>query len=400
MPSTAADVLILAGSYLVGAVPFGYLIGLSQGVNLFAVGSGNIGATNVGRTLGPAYGVLCFVLDFLKGAGPVWAAAAVGGSDLLRVGAAAVAFLGHLFPVYLGFRGGKGVATGAGSVAALAPGPTAVAALAWAAVALASRYVSLASVAAVAALSTARLVAAPAADPITLYVLGGSLAVAAKHRANVRRLLSNTENRIGDRPMRHTLLKMLYLLAVGTWCGGAAFFNFGTALPIFDSFKKVVADGPSDRTAYVEIVPATADDETKKNLANALAGAAVGPVFPRYFAMQAVCGTIALITALGWWHAPGRVHRWRVGVIASALLLVAVGWPISNEVSELRVKRFAPDPAVAAAARDAFGPTHLVSLGLSVVTVGLAGVGLALGAKLPDENRPQMNAGERRSEKN
>src|SRR3954466_5086666 len=113
-------------SYLVGAVPFGYIVARLRGVDIFAAGSGNIGATNVGRVLGRKFGILVFVLDFLKGAGPTavarllasrlteesWAA---GGG--LEVGAAVAAFVGHCFPIYLGFRGGKGVATGAGTVA-------------------------------------------------------------------------------------------------------------------------------------------------------------------------------------------------------------------------------------------------------------------------------------------
>ncbi|HSQ57763.1 MAG TPA: glycerol-3-phosphate acyltransferase, partial [Gemmata sp.] len=124
MSPLAVAILLLAGSYLTGAIPFGYIVGRMRGVNLFAAGSGNIGATNAARVLGPGYGVLVFVLDFLKGAGPVafilpvacavapGADLALGQPDLLRVGAAALAFLGHLFPIYLGFRGGKGVATG------------------------------------------------------------------------------------------------------------------------------------------------------------------------------------------------------------------------------------------------------------------------------------------------
>ena len=146
-------VAVLVGSYLIGGVPFGYLLGRWHGVDLFAVGSGNIGATNVGRVLGRRAGVVCFVLDFLKGAGPVALAGWLGGSDAVRVGAAALAFAGHLFPVALGFRGGKGVATGAGTIAVLVPGPTVVAVVAWVVVVLAFRYVSLASLAAVVGLT-------------------------------------------------------------------------------------------------------------------------------------------------------------------------------------------------------------------------------------------------------
>src|SRR5262245_43571099 len=116
-------VVILVASYLFGAVPFGYLIARARGVDLFKVGIGNIGATNVGRVLGKKFGIVAFVLDFLKGAIPVAAAVPVanaidptapdafGHESALRVLAGLLAFMGHLFPVYLKFKGGKGVAT-------------------------------------------------------------------------------------------------------------------------------------------------------------------------------------------------------------------------------------------------------------------------------------------------
>ena len=160
MPPLVVAILLLLFAYLIGAIPFGYLIGRLSGVNLFEAGSGNIGATNAARVLGRRVGVAVFVLDFLKGVVPVAAIVpiaqslasgaerALGPPDVLRVGAAALAFLGHLFPVYLGFRGGKGIATGAGTVFVLAPGPATFAVLTWIVVLFASR-VSLASLAAV-----------------------------------------------------------------------------------------------------------------------------------------------------------------------------------------------------------------------------------------------------------
>lgn len=398
MPTVAASVPLVV-AYLVGALPFGYLVGRLRGVDLFAAGSGNIGATNAARVLGRPFGVLVFVLDFLKGAVPVACAvpladaleaggsAAFGAPDVLRVGAAALAFLGHLFPVYLGFRGGKGVATGAGTVFVLVPGPAALAVLTWAVVLFASRIVSLASLAAATILVLARLAITPGAFevenlPVTLYLIVATGFVIAKHRANVRRLAAGTESRIGDFAMRDTVVRGLHVLALGLWFGGAAFFNFGTAPAVFASFKEVVANSPSDRTAGVPIVPATASDKEKDALANALAGSAVGPVFPRYFAMQLVCGVVALVTALSWWKL-GGVHRWRGIVVVAALVSVAIGSPISDEVSRLRPLRFVSDEAAANAARAAFAAWHLASLALSFVTVCLAGVALALAAKLP-----------------
>ncbi len=391
--------LLWGASYLIGAIPFGYLIARMKGVDLFKAGSGNIGATNVGRTLGRKYGLLVFTLDFLKGSGPVAAVVplarshgpdaetALGSPDALRVGAALLAFLGHLFPVYLGFRGGKGVATGAGAVFVLVPGPAVLAALGWVVTALATRFVSLSSIVAVAVLVLARVAGTP--DPfgpghwvVTTFCVVGSALVVVKHRGNIRRLLAGTENRIGDGPMRQTLLRGLHLLALGFWFGGAAFFNFVSAPAIFDSFKQVVNEGPSDRTALQTIIAPDAPQPAKDALASALAGSAIGPIFPKYFLMQAVCGAVALVTALTWFRA-GAVGRWRVYLIGLALVLVAASWPISEHVSQLRIERFQSD-----AARAAFGPWHLVSLFLSLMTTCLAGVALALAAKIND---PQIS---------
>jgi acyl-phosphate glycerol 3-phosphate acyltransferase len=393
-------VLLFLLAYLVGSIPFGYLIGRARGVNLFHAGSGNIGATNAGRVLGRGWGALVFLLDFLKGAIPVAAIVPAARSfgpvelsaEVLRVGAAALAFLGHLFPIYLGFRGGKGVATGAGTIIVLVPGPAALAILGWAVVLLVTRMVSLASLAAVTILVTSWLLGTPApfaaeSLPTTLYLLAGTLTVIVKHRGNIQRLLAGTENRIGDFSMRETLVRSLHVVALGLWFGGAAFFNFVAAVPIFDSFKNVVATSPSDRTAYVDIVPPGATEETKKALASALAGAAVGPIFPRYFALQAVCGAIAFFTALAWWKSGRRVDRWRVAIILCGVILTAGGWPISNFVSELRMLRFDSLQAVRESAAASFQTWHLVSLFLSLTTTVLAGAALALAGNLPDRRK-------------
>jgi acyl-phosphate glycerol 3-phosphate acyltransferase len=405
MPAPLIAVLLVLAAYLIGSVPVGYLIGRARGVDLFREGSGNIGATNVGRVLGRNTGIAVFVLDFLKGVVPVAVieplartidpsiVGSLGIVGALPVGAAAATFLGHLFPVFLGFRGGKGVATGAGAVAVLVPVPFLIALAAWVLTVLCSRIVSLASLIAAAVLSLIRLIST--ADPFgpiqiaaTGFCLAGSLLVIVKHRANVRRLVAGTENQIGDSAMRHTVLRILHVFAVGTWFGGAGFFNFVVAPSLFRSFDEVVATAPSDRTAHVPIIPTETTDEQKKNLGRALAGAAVGPVFPMYFAMQLGCGVVAVATALGWRNAEGgrRVHSVRVWVTASALITVVVGWTLSDKVSALRLERFDPNPAIAKSAGDAFAAWHLASLGLSVVTVALAGVALAMAATLPRES--------------
>ena len=381
--------LLLLVAYLVGAIPFGYLIGRLRGVDLFKVGSGNIGATNAGRVLGRKFGILVFVLDLLKGVGPVVAAGFAESESVnaLRAGAAALAFLGHLFPIWLGFRGGKGVATGLGAVSVLAPIPAAAAFATWIVVMLASRTVSLASLAAVVALVLARLTQpAPFSSdelPITLFLLFGAAVVTVKHRSNIGRLRAGTESQLRDFPMRESIVRGLHVLALGLWFGGAGFFNFVAAPKIFQSFDSVAKGGASDRTAGVAI--ANGLDETQKDqLGKALAGAAVGPIFPAYFALQIVCCSIALITAFSWMKHPGRVHRNRVMVLAAALVVIAVSIPIGNYVSDLRVLRFDMDKAIADKAKEDFGPWHFVSLVHSMFSVLLAGIALAMAAALPD----------------
>src|SRR4051794_28373906 len=156
-PATLGITILTA--YLIGAIPFGYLIARWRGVDIFREGSGNIGATNVGRVLGRRFGILVFLLDLAKGALPALVAGRIAqgwtdgpdellGPDGLRVSAGLAALLGHLFSIYLRFRGGKGVATGAGVVAVLLPGPALGALLTWVTVVIATRTISLGSLSA------------------------------------------------------------------------------------------------------------------------------------------------------------------------------------------------------------------------------------------------------------
>lgn len=403
MSPTLAAVLTVLASYLIGAIPFGYLIGWAKGVNLYRVGSGNIGATNVGRVLGRRYGLLAFVLDFLKGALPAAlalraatalhpdAGTAFGFAEVLPVAAGSAAFLGHLFPIYLGFWGGKGVATGAGVVAVLVPGPTAVAVLAWVTVLLATRQVSAASLAAAAAIMVARLASVPGAfaEPqwvATVFVLLAATFVIIKHRSNVKRLLAGTENRIEDGDRRVTLLRAFHVAAVGWWFGAAAFFNYMAALPIFRSFAEVVATQPNNRTAQFKILPDGSSDADREALASALAGAAVAPLFPRYFLLATLCSLVVAATAYGFrlMDPAVRIHRWRFWLAVVAAALVAGGWPLSEYVSRLSADRWGSDAAVATAAKAAFGSWHLASLAGSALTTLLAGVLLLLAAMPPE----------------
>src|SRR5262245_17846912 len=204
--------LLVVFAYLVGAIPFGYLVARWRGVDILHQGSGNIGATNVARVLGKRLGLLVFVLDFAKGALPTavgaWLDRQSSGeglpSGLFPVLAGLAAFLGHVFPIYLRFHGGKGVATGAGVVAVLLPGPTAAAFLTWFVIVVLTRYISLASVLAAFALCLFR-VATPAPFAaesviITLFCLVAAGLVLLRHRSNITRLIQGTENRLQDSP--------------------------------------------------------------------------------------------------------------------------------------------------------------------------------------------------------
>jgi glycerol-3-phosphate acyltransferase PlsY len=189
---------LLAGAllfgYLLGSIPFGLLITRAAGLgDVRKIGSGNIGATNVLRTGKKGLAALTLLLDALKGTAAVLIAWQFGLEAALAAGLGA--FLGHLFPVWLGFKGGKGVATYLGVLVALAWQGALVFAAAWLIVAFVTRYSSLAA-----------LVAAVAV-PVALYFLGApavaglfvlmSLIVFVKHRANIARLMAGTESRIG-----------------------------------------------------------------------------------------------------------------------------------------------------------------------------------------------------------
>jgi acyl-phosphate glycerol 3-phosphate acyltransferase len=387
MPSLQATIGVLV-SYLVGAVPFGVVVARAKGVDLFKVGSGNIGATNVGRALGRRYGVLVFLLDFAKGAVPAaLMLAAFGTAAGVAAGLAAV--LGHLFPLYLKFRGGKGVATGLGAVAVLLPGPTAAAALAGVTVLVSTRYMSLASLTGALTLAVARLLSVPAPFAageriLTGFSLLAAALVAVRHRANVARLAAGTENRIADSPRLEMLARVLHVLALGLWFGAGVFFSFLAAPSLFATFEGMAGGPPA-------WLPLPAD--LAREQGTRLAGAAVGPMFPLYFALQGACGLVAVVTALTWarQYPAARVHRWRFIVLTLAVVLVLLGWPLVGEVSDLRVARYAADTATADAARAAFATWHTVSLLLNMATVALAGAGLALAAALPDRN-PQAES--------
>lgn len=210
--------LLIPLAFLCGSIPFGLLIARSRAIDIRTHGSGNIGATNVWRVLGRGPGLTCFILDVLKGFIPTLAAGLWTGlismhtiaprDAWLWVAVMAAAILGHMFTPFAGFKGGKGVATALGAMLGMYPYLTlpALALLAvWILAAAIWRYVSLASCIAAAALPA--LVygfAWRAGDPtapgiIPFYLVTASIGalVIVRHRANIKRLLSGTENRIG-----------------------------------------------------------------------------------------------------------------------------------------------------------------------------------------------------------
>lgn len=193
-----AAAAVVGAAFLIGSIPFPYLFTRRRGIDLRAVGSGNVGATNVLRVASPATAMTVLALDATKGSVAVWLADAVSRHGTLAVVAGLAAVAGHVYPPWLGFRGGKGMATTAGVFAVLAPAATAVAALIFAAIIAASRYVSLGSLGAMAALPP--LTAWFGAPPT---VFAGACAAAAlvvvTHRGNVRRLWLGTERRLGQR---------------------------------------------------------------------------------------------------------------------------------------------------------------------------------------------------------
>jgi len=201
LPHAPGDLLALGLSYLLGAVPFGLvLIRLVRGVDLRTIGSGNIGATNAMRAGGKPLGLLVFALDCLKGwAAVAWIAPGLGaagpdGLDALRVGCGAAAVLGHCFPAYLRFRGGKGVATACGALVGLDSRVFLAGGAVWLVTAALTRYVGLASIAMGAGFVAAAWLLDAAERPE--LVVGAALLfvlILARHRSNITRMLAGTE---------------------------------------------------------------------------------------------------------------------------------------------------------------------------------------------------------------
>nr|WP_246525328.1 glycerol-3-phosphate 1-O-acyltransferase PlsY [Geomobilimonas luticola] len=189
------EILLVIGAYLVGSVPTGLLLAKALGgVDIRTTGSGNIGATNVYRTLGKKVGIMTLVGDCLKGAIPVVIAQQMGLSVEWSAAVGAAAFLGHVYTIFLGFKGGKGVATALGVFLAMAPLAVLCALAVFIVVILTWRYVSLASISAAATMPIFILLLGNP-PPIVVMTLLISALVIYKHRENIDRLRNGTESK-------------------------------------------------------------------------------------------------------------------------------------------------------------------------------------------------------------
>ncbi len=194
--------LWLLASYLLGAIPTSYLVSRAFAkIDLRQHGSGNLGATNLYRVLGWKYAIPVAVFDIAKGTIPVLLfAPQVSSSELFALACGVAAILGHVFSVFVQFKGGKGVATTAGVMLGLTPIALAAAAAVWALVLLLTGYVSLSSIAAAAVLPPAVYLLEGSTTPQLFWVVVGvALGVIVLHRRNIQRLLKGTENRFGRR---------------------------------------------------------------------------------------------------------------------------------------------------------------------------------------------------------
>ena len=196
---SARGALLLAGAYLLGGLPFAYLLPrYLAGIDIRKSGSGNVGAANVFRTTRLLTALLVVALDMAKGALAVWAARRAGATPGWQAAAGVAAVVGHMYPVWLGFQGGKGVVTACGAFAVLAPLATVGAMIVFVATVWITRYVSAGSLAAVLGLA-AGVWAVRAAAPVKVACAVVSLLVVWRHRENIVSLLARRERRLGER---------------------------------------------------------------------------------------------------------------------------------------------------------------------------------------------------------
>ena len=189
-------IIVIVIAYLLGSIPFGYLIVRKRiGADIRETGSGGTGATNVSRRAGKAAGVLTLLLDAAKGSVAVLIAKAASGDDWVIAVAAVAVLVGHIFPVWLGFRGGKGVATGVGIFSVLAPISLLCAGVIFIAIVVTTRYVSLGSMIA-AVLIPVFVWLQSGRQPVLLAAILAAALIVFAHRSNIKRLASRTESQI------------------------------------------------------------------------------------------------------------------------------------------------------------------------------------------------------------
>lgn len=396
-------------AYLLGAVPFGLLAGWLKGIDVRKSGSGNIGATNVGRLLGRPWGIGVFLLDMAKGLLGV-ALGTLGAAWLPEnwrawgpTAGGVAAFLGHLFPIYLGFKGGKGVATGAGVALGLLPAWCLEALAIWSVVAVSTRMVSAASLVSATWLAGRSLMdlSVHPGQPAAWFGLAGSLFVGLKHRANVGRILHGGENRLKDGWLFQNVPPVLHLVAVGAWLCLGCFITFVAGLGLFDSFNAVARLEPENRPYWLQVPPVMLRESPGKSAGlpellrmeqgGILAGRAVSVLFGPFFQTQVALAWVVLATAF-YWLGTGRVARARVWVACLALACALAGAWIEKKVEGLRTERHqvtesylgethehpeADTPQARETVRKVratFGAWHGVSVGVNLLTLVCVGV--------------------------
>jgi acyl phosphate:glycerol-3-phosphate acyltransferase len=189
--------LILVAAYLVGSIPFSYLVARLFGVgDVRKVGSGNVGATNVMRSAGKAAGLLALTLDAAKGSAASLGATRLAPGGEVAAGAAVAAMLGHMYPIWLSFKGGKGVATGVGAFLPLAPAATVLGLLTFVVAVAATRFVSVGSCIGATAVAVSSFVTGAPAD-VCWCAASAAVLIVWRHGPNLRRVFAGTERRLG-----------------------------------------------------------------------------------------------------------------------------------------------------------------------------------------------------------
>ena len=197
MTQTTQILLLLAGAYLLGSLPFGYWVALKvKGVDIRTVGSGNIGSTNVSRICGPTAGAIVWFLDVFKGLIPPLVAAHFGFHSAYQILAGFCAILGHNYSLFLGFKGGKGISTSLGALLGSAPPVGVAVGIVWVAFVLILRYISVASIAAALSLLVFMPLAYHGDTPRLIFACVACFMAVYKHRANIQRLRDGREPKI------------------------------------------------------------------------------------------------------------------------------------------------------------------------------------------------------------